>query len=210
MISLQQHPATLLDCTALHCTARHTISLYISIIEMLPLQLPLPALLTSLSPHHCIRTNSVRRHQLAPHPPPPPQKHPVQLVPPSCGIACAKLVTSPTVSAAATCWSITLPLPPPQKHPVQRIQESTAPPGPESANPQVLRDLYGLALPARWVTGGIKLWCWGVLAGLCLGLQFRTGIILSATPLVLRDLYGISRSLPHTLSAATLAWQMHR
>ncbi|WIA40702.1 hypothetical protein OEZ86_004397 [Tetradesmus obliquus] len=36
-----------------------------------------------------------------------------------------------------------------QRHPVQLIQEATAPPGVPAANPQVLRDLYGLAFPAR-------------------------------------------------------------
>lgn len=65
-----------------------------------------------------------------------------------------------------------------QKHPVQVIQETTAMPGVSSSNPQVLRDLYGLAVPARKDIEQQMLSKFGRLPGLPssrLGLESLTG-----------------------------------
>lgn len=65
-----------------------------------------------------------------------------------------------------------------QKHPVQIIQETTGIPGVESSNPQMLRDLYGLAFPAKLDIERQILSKFGRLPGLPsskLGLESMTG-----------------------------------
>lgn len=65
-----------------------------------------------------------------------------------------------------------------QKHPVQAIQETTAVPGMQYSNPQMLRDLYGLAFPAKVDIEKQILGKFGRLPGLPssrLGLESLTG-----------------------------------
>lgn len=65
-----------------------------------------------------------------------------------------------------------------QKHPVEVIQETTAIPGVDSTNPQMLRDLYGLAFPAKMDIERQILRRFGRLPGLPsskMGLESLTG-----------------------------------
>lgn len=65
-----------------------------------------------------------------------------------------------------------------QKHPVEVIQETTAIPGVQGTNPQMLRDLYGLAFPAKMDIERQILGKFGRLPGLPsskLGLESLTG-----------------------------------
>lgn len=65
-----------------------------------------------------------------------------------------------------------------QKHPVEVIQETTTIPGVQGANPQMLRDLYGLAFPAKLDITRQILSKFGRLPGLPsskLGLESLTG-----------------------------------
>eukprot|EP00879_Flechtneria_rotunda_P003502 GHRR01003732.1.p2 GENE.GHRR01003732.1~~GHRR01003732.1.p2 ORF type:complete len:139 (+),score=24.84 GHRR01003732.1:1158-1574(+) len=65
-----------------------------------------------------------------------------------------------------------------QKHPVQVVQETTAIPGVDCANPQMLRDLYGIAFPAKVAIERQILSKFGRLPGMAssrLGLESLTG-----------------------------------
>lgn len=65
-----------------------------------------------------------------------------------------------------------------QKHPVHTIQDSTAVPGTQYTNPQMMRDLYGIAFPARVDIEKQILGKFGRLPGLAssrLGLESLTG-----------------------------------
>lgn len=65
-----------------------------------------------------------------------------------------------------------------QKHPVNIIQETTSVPGTQYSNPQMMRDLYGLAFPAKFDIEKQILNKFGRLPGLQsskLGLESLTG-----------------------------------